>query len=201
MRLAITLFGSYKPRPGDAQYQLAEAIGYQLAVAGFDIINGGHEGTMAASAQGAVRGGGDALGVTCGAIREARFGAVNSYVTRVVEAPDLLSRIETMMRRASGYVILPGGTGTLAELGLVWEHVNKGIINQRPIVCVGSWWRATVETVGAAYPTATDALHFADAAEQVIAIMRKNASPPPASDRDFLPTGARWTKPPQGRRL
>lgn len=189
MKPAITLFGSYLPRPGDMQYALAESIGYKLAQAGFDLINGGHEGTMAASAAGARRGGGRAIGVTCRTVREARDGAVNEYITNVIESPDLLRRIETMMRRAAGYVIMTGGTGTLAELGLIWEHVNKGILSPRPICCVGDCWRSTVAAVGATYPEAAEQIQFADDAERIAAIMRESAKLPPESDRDFLPPG------------
>jgi len=189
MKPAITLFGSYRPQPGDELYELAESIGYQLAVAGFDLINGGHEGTMAASAAGARRGGGRAIGVTCRSVREARDGAVNEFITDMIEAPDLLRRIETMMRRAAGYVILSGGTGTLAELGLIWEHVSKGVLSPRPICCVGDCWRSTVAAVETNDPAAARLIRFVNDAERVVAIMRESSASPPESDRDFLPPG------------
>ena len=44
-----------------------------------------------------------------------------------------MQRIDKMMQMSAGYVFLEGGTGTLSELGLVWEYVAKGLIDPRPI--------------------------------------------------------------------
>ena len=64
-RPGICIFGSYEPRAGEALYELAYDIGRGLAEAGYNVCNGGYNGTMEASAKGARDGGGSTIGVTC----------------------------------------------------------------------------------------------------------------------------------------
>lgn len=185
MSKRIALFGHHQP--SEQQYRLAEQIGFVLASAGFDLMNGGHEGVMAASARGARRGGGWVLGVTCRAVRDGRLATVNTHVTHLIDAPDLLTRMEIMMRRASGYVVMDGATGTLAEWAVVWEHMRKKLVTPRPIVCAGTYWKPIADRIISTDPQAADHVHFAETADQVAAIMRERAIDPPPGDRDFLP--------------
>ncbi|MCK4850323.1 MAG: hypothetical protein KAT11_03175, partial [Phycisphaerae bacterium] len=61
----ITVFGSYEPKTGSAEYEQAYQVGYELAKAGFVVANGGYAGTMEASAKGAKEAGGETIGVSC----------------------------------------------------------------------------------------------------------------------------------------
>ena len=188
-RQAIALFGGSAPRPGQRLYQLAYDIGRGLGTAGFDLINGGHEGTMEAASRGAREAGARVTGVTCHVIRAARGAQANSYVHEVIDVPTLFERIEIMLRRAAGYVIMAGGTGTLAELGLAWEHVNKAFITPRPIVCVGSTWQPVIEAVAAVQPGADGNIIWAGSADEVVRIMADRAIEVDSRDRAF-PSGA-----------
>ncbi len=174
-RTCVAVLGSSKPSAGESLYNLAYRIGHQLGEAGFDLINGGYDGTMTASAAGARAAGARVTGVVCAEIQESRGVQPNEYLTEIIDVPVLVRRLEILMRLAGGYVILPGGTGTLAELALVWEHVNKSFIAPRPIVCVGSFWKPTVAAIIAEQPDARVAIEFARTAEQVAAIMRERA--------------------------
>jgi hypothetical protein len=176
-RLPITLFGTYRPRPGDRLYQAAYDIGLGLARAGFDLINGGHDGVMAASAHGARDGGAHVTGVTCSSVRKARQIDTNPHLHEIIDADSLLDRIDRMMQPAAGFVVLPGGTGTLAELGVVWEHVAKGFLPARPIVLLTDFWRPIVEAIAKHYPAAATHIHFAETPEQVVAIIREKLAP------------------------
>ena len=74
----------------------------------------------------------------------------NEFIDEIWEEPTLFARIETMMRHCGGYVFLEGGTGTLSELGAIWEYVNKGFISKRPRkCCLGAigcrWWRCWLQ--------------------------------------------------------
>jgi uncharacterized protein (TIGR00730 family) len=132
----VTIFGSAVCRPGVPDYERAVALGRGLAERGCAICNGGYGGTMEAAARGARACGGAVTGVTLrGAGRPA-----NEWTTEHVEAPDLLERIDTLIRRGDGFVVLPGGTGTLAEIGVLLEYMNKGVIERRPAVFLGSHW-------------------------------------------------------------
>jgi len=139
----ITVFGSGRARPGDAGFELARQLGLALAGAGYTIANGGYRGTMLAAAQGARQAGGQVIGVTCSAFKSAR---PNQYVTREIVSASLDERLDTLIALGAGYVVLPGGTGTLLELAKVWELRNKGFADARKeIILLGGFWRSLVD--------------------------------------------------------
>jgi predicted Rossmann-fold nucleotide-binding protein len=59
--------------------------------------------------------------------------------------------------------VLPGATGTLAELATVWELVCKGLMPRRPIVCVGSFWRPLIGMMSSARPASAEFVAMIDA--------------------------------------
>jgi len=131
----VTVFGSSLPKEGDAAYGLACDLGRELAARGIRVCNGGYGGTMEAAARGARQVGGRTVGVT---IRDA--GRPNDYLDEVVVCADLWERLRTLLGRGDGYAILPGGTGTLAEVGVLLESINKGLTAARPFVFVTDFW-------------------------------------------------------------
>ncbi|MFH0795422.1 MAG: LOG family protein [bacterium] len=143
-RKTIAVFGSYRPTPGQIEYEQARELGRRLAQGGYHVMNGGYGGVMAASSQGAKEGGGKTIGVICKAFSP----KANEFTDQVIVAKNLLERLETLLRRANGYVILKGGTGTLVELALCWEYVNKGLMTPKPIVISGGFWKPVVDVLG-----------------------------------------------------
>ncbi|MHC4195163.1 MAG: LOG family protein, partial [Planctomycetota bacterium] len=128
----ITIFGTSRASTSDVVYALAWQIGEGLTEVGFTIANGGYGGTMLAAAEGAVKAGGKVIGVTCSAFKSSR---ANEYVSREIVTASLGERLETLVNLGQGYVVLPGGTGTLLELAMVWELKNKGCSgNDKPII-------------------------------------------------------------------
>ncbi|MHC4174601.1 MAG: LOG family protein, partial [Planctomycetota bacterium] len=119
----ITIFGTSRAGPGDSAYTLAYETGKLLAEAGFTIANGGYGGTMLAAANGAAEAGGTIIGVTCSAFKNNK---ANEYITREIMTGSLDERLDMLIKLGQGYVVLPGGTGTLLELAKVWELKNKG---------------------------------------------------------------------------
>lgn len=141
----IAVYGSSAALPEDLRR--ARALGRGLAQAGYGVLNGGYGGTMEAAAAGAREGGGPAVGVTC-----ARFtfrSGPNAYCSEVVEAASLTERIEILIDRAAGYIVLPGGNGTLAELSLTWEYQRRNLLPSRPLAAWERPWRAIVEALEA----------------------------------------------------
>ena len=141
----IAVFGSSQPPPLSPAYQTAYELGRAIAAEGWALCNGGYGGTMEAAAKGATEAGGHTIGVTCTA-----FGrrGVNRFTRQEVPTFDLLARLNTLWRLGQAYVVLPGGTGTLLELALVWELVNKGLVRgSRPLVLLGDHWMPVVECV------------------------------------------------------
>jgi uncharacterized protein (TIGR00730 family) len=137
----ISVFGASNPEPGTAEYKQAQAVGRVLAELGYAIANGGYGGTMEASARGAKEAGGQTLGVTCRVWSR----KPNEYIDEIVETAEYNERLSKLIDLGrSGYVALPGATGTLVELAWVWEHACKGWW-ARPIAMVGEFWKPLVK--------------------------------------------------------
>ena len=161
----ISIFGTAKARPGDSVYQLAQETGKLLAKTGFVIANGGYGGTMQAAAKAAIEAGGKTIGVTCSAFGGA---SANEYISREIVTSSLDERLETLIKLGEGYVVLPGGTGTLLELAKVWELRNKGFLNQsKPIILVGEFWKPLVDLVAADDPDSGRYVQFVDRPEKI----------------------------------
>ena len=167
----ITIFGTGRARVGEPAYVLGEQVGRALAQAGFVIANGGYHGTMHAAAKGAAAVGGTVIGVTCSAFQNS---IANEYVTREIVACSLEERLQTLVELGQGYVVLPGGTGTLLELAMVWESKNKGFLDRaRPVVLAGDFWRPLVDLVAQDDPACTKHVVFAEEPEHVADLLRK----------------------------
>lgn len=131
----ITVFGSSKPVEGEIEYEFARKLGYELGKVGFTICNGGYGGIMEATARGAKEAGAKTIGITV-----ATFGgSANKWIDEEIKARDLFERLKILIEKGDGYVVLKGGTGTLVEISLVWELMNKGLINPKPFIAVRFW--------------------------------------------------------------
>lgn len=136
MSKIITVFGSSLPKPGEQEYENAYLLGKLLGAKGYGVCSGGYQGIMDAVSKGASEQGQDAIGVTVD-----RFHSKPSeHLTRQINTDSLIARIETLVEQGSAYVVLPGGTGTLLELSLVWEYMNKGIMRKKPFIVMGKMW-------------------------------------------------------------
>ena len=169
--IVVSVFGTGRAKHGEPTYVLAEQVGRALAEAGFTIANGGYRGTMQAAAKGAAGVGGTVIGVTCSAFKNS---AANEYVTRQIVTASLEERLNTLLQLGQGYVVLPGGTGTLLELAMVWELKNKGFLDRaKPIVLAGGFWRPLVDLTAKDDPACTKQVAFAEGPEQVADLLRK----------------------------
>ncbi len=166
----ITVFGSYEPRAGSAQYEQAYEVGYELAKAGFVVANGGYAGTMEASAKGAKEAHGTTIGVSCRAFARSK---VNDYIDREIETDNLQQRLDKLVELGSGYVVLPGGTGTLAELAYTWELMNKGFLAGRVLVIMGQFWQPVVELVEGSSERSRAMVQRARGAKELAKILEK----------------------------
>jgi uncharacterized protein (TIGR00725 family) len=140
----VTIFGSARPKPGEPEYVLAYEVGAALAEAGFVICNGGYVGTMEASARGAKDAGGQTIGIITD---EFPLRKANLWIDSVISVDTMIVRMLELVRRGDAYVVLKGGTGTLLELATVWEFMNKQLLQPRPTIVVGDFWKGVVETI------------------------------------------------------
>jgi len=165
----ITIFGTGKSEPGGFAYTLAERLGRLLAQAGFAIANGGYGGTMLAAAKGAAEAGGEIIGVTCSAFKNS---TANEYISSEIVTDSLDERLDTLIKLGQGYVILPGGTGTLLELAKVWELKNKGFLEaDKPIILVGKFWSRLVDLITTEDADSGRHIYQVDEPEQVVKLI------------------------------
>lgn len=175
-RGVISVFGSSAPRPGDADYEQARAVGRLLATAGFAVATGGYMGTMEATSRGAADAGGHVIGVTCDPIDGFRKRGPNEWCLEIIRYPTLRERLMHLVMNNDGMIVLPGGIGTLSELTLAWSLLQVGEISARPLVLLGDIWRETMETfIRAPYVADTHAtlLRYARTPEEAVELVQQ----------------------------
>jgi uncharacterized protein (TIGR00725 family) len=139
----VTVFGSSRPREGDAEYAAARALGAQLAAKGLAVCSGGYGGVMEGVSRGAKEAGGRTLAVTAKFFRA----RANRWVDEEVRVNTWQERLFELVKRGRGYAVCRGGTGTLVELAVVWEMLNKGAMAKKPLVVLGDFWQPVIERV------------------------------------------------------
>ena len=139
----ITVFGSSRPEYGHADYAEALELGRALAAAGFAVCTGGYGGVMEAVSRGARESGGRVLAVTSTFFRP----RANRWVEEETRVATWQERLFELVRLGDGYVACKGGTGTLVELAVVWEMLNKNAIGRKPLVVLGEFWHPIIDRV------------------------------------------------------
>jgi len=174
-RQVVTIFGSSRPRPGEPAYKDAYELGKAVAVEGWTVCNGGYGGTMEASAQGARDVNGHTIGVTCSIF--SRRGGANRFIVQEVPTFHLQVRLDTLVRLGNAYVALPGGTGTMLEVALVWELLSKHMVRKPATrLLLHNHWRMLEAPIRAAQPDLA-APQFFDRIEVAIEMLREQLAP------------------------
>jgi len=140
----VTVFGSSRPQEGDADYEEARVLGRALAKHGFVVCSGGYGGVMAAVSRGAKESGGKTYGVTAEFFEKAKL---NPWIDVEVRVKTWEERLFELIRLADGFVACKGGTGTLVELAVVWEMLNKSVMNRKPFAVLGNFWQPVLDCV------------------------------------------------------
>lgn len=140
---AVSMFGSKRCKPGDKEYELAETIARKLAERGFAIITGGGPGVMEAGNKGAKAAGGTSIGVN---IRLPEEQGPNPYQTVSLDFRYFFIRKLMFIKYAVGFVILPGGYGSLDEAFEALTLIQTKRIKSFPVFLVGSeFWNPLVD--------------------------------------------------------
>jgi len=137
---AITIFGSSRVRPESEEYTQALELGRALGSRGYTVVTGGYDGVMEAVSRGAKEAGGRVVGVTVEVIARNFSRQPNAYLDQEIQTAALLERIDKLVELGSAYIVLPGGSGTLVELGAVWNLAFLGALHGKPIIVVGRGW-------------------------------------------------------------
>jgi uncharacterized protein (TIGR00730 family) len=174
---AISVFGSARTSADHPDYALGERVGRGLAEAGFAVITGGGPGVMAAVNKGACEAGGVSVGL---GIELPFEQGINEWVDLAVNFRYFFARKTMFVKYAQGFVVLPGGFGTLDELFEALVLVQTHKVTSFPIVLVGTdywrgmldWLRGPVVERGMIRPGDLDLLQITDDVGDVIRIVR-----------------------------
>jgi len=141
----VAVFGSARIKPDHPHYDAARALGAKLADAGFAVITGGGPGIMAAANQGAR----DAGGLSIGCNIELPFEqAPNPYTNLSINFRYFFVRKTMFVKYSEGFVIFPGGFGTLDELFEALTLVQTQKIHRFPIILYSSaYWAGLIDWI------------------------------------------------------
>jgi uncharacterized protein (TIGR00730 family) len=175
---AISVFGSARTPEGSPEYETGLRIGRALVEAGYAVITGGGPGAMEA----ANRGASEADGVSVGLGIELPFEqGLNEYVNIGVNFRYFFVRKTMFVKYAQGFVVLPGGFGTLDELFEALTLVQTGKVTRFPIVLFGTdywqglvdWLRHTIIAQGKASPHDQHLFQVTDDVNEAIDLVTK----------------------------
>ena len=175
---AITVFGSARVDDSSPVYAKAQEIGRLLALEGYAIITGGGPGVMEAANRGCQEGGGMSVGCNIELPHEQH---TNPYVDLTVEFRYFFARKTMFVKYADGFVILPGGFGTMDELFEALTLIQTGKIHHFPIILVGSeffggllgWLRSRLLEDGMIDEGDLDLIAVTDDPAEVVAIIQR----------------------------
>ena len=142
---AVTVFGSARTRPDNGYYKTAEKIASLLAQNGYAVITGGGGGIMEAANKGASKAGGKSVGLNINIPFEQ---IPNEFADVKLEFKYFFIRKVMFVKYAMGYVIIPGGFGTLDELFEAVTLIQTKRIKPLPVILVGSdYWGGLMEWI------------------------------------------------------
>ncbi|MEU0670804.1 TIGR00730 family Rossman fold protein [Streptomyces lavendulocolor] len=179
---AISVFGSARTPAGTPEYEAGVRIGRALVEAGFAVITGGGPGAMEAANKGAR----EAKGVSVGLGIELPFEqGLNPHVDIGVNFRYFFVRKTMFVKYAQGFVVLPGGLGTLDELFEALTLVQTRKVTRFPIVLFGTeywsglvdWLRGTVIAQGKASEHDLLLFHVTDDVDEAVALVTKETAP------------------------
>jgi uncharacterized protein (TIGR00730 family) len=176
----VTIFGSARVREGDRTYAAARETARLLGEAGFSIITGGGPGVMEAGNRGARDAGALSVGLNIELPHEQ---APNPYQDISLNFEHFFARKVMFVRYATGFVVFPGGYGTLDELFEALNLIITSKISHFPVVLAGSghwaglvdWMHAEIAGSGMLSADELALMHLIDDPHEIVALMRRGA--------------------------
>jgi uncharacterized protein (TIGR00730 family) len=171
----ISIFGSARTKPGHKYYELAVEVSRKLAEEGFGIITGGGPGIMEAANKGANMAGGRSVGLNITLPFEQHG---NQYIDRESELNFDYFFVRKVMfsKYAQGFIMMPGGWGTMDEFFEIATLIQTRKFTQTPMICMGSeYWNGLLdwmkkvmeETEGNISPGDLDMIKIFDTPDEV----------------------------------
>jgi len=173
-RPAITVFGSARVSEGDTPYEEAREVARKLALAGFAVVTGGGPGVMEGANRGAQEAGGISVGFNIELPHEQHE---NPYLDISMTFDHFYVRKTMFVKAAEGFVIFPGGFGTLDELFESLTLIQTGKVLHFPAVLFdGAYWEGLLEWIKARLladamisPEDLDLMHVTDSVDDAVA--------------------------------
>ncbi|MGB0778010.1 MAG: TIGR00730 family Rossman fold protein [Flavobacteriaceae bacterium] len=177
----VSIFGSARLRPGDQYYDLAEEMGFQLTQHGYGVITGGGPGIMEAGNKGAYRGKGTSVGLNIELPFEQHD---NPYIDpdKNLEFDYFFVRKVMFVKYSQGFIVMPGGFGTLDEMFEAITLIQTNKIGKFPIILMGSeFWSGLLDWIKGTllkdHATISekdlDLIHVVDSPEEAIDVLNK----------------------------
>ncbi len=142
---AVSVFGSARTKPGSPYYDMGVEVGRKLAEAGVAVITGGGPGSMEAANRGTVEGNGVSVGL---GIELPFEQGLNQWVDLGINFRYFFARKTMFVKYAQGFIVLPGGLGTLDELFEAMVLVQTRKVTSFPIVLLGvDFWGPMIEWI------------------------------------------------------
>lgn len=177
---AVSVFGSARTPRSHPLYAQGVAVGAALARSGYATITGGGPGLMEAANKGAAEAGGVSLGLGIELPFEEKL---NRYVTLGINFRYFFVRKVMFLKYAQGFIVMPGGFGTLDELFEALTLVQTGKVTSFPIVLFGSdhwdgmigWIERALRDEGYIGAGDREMLHLTDDADEAVVIITEHA--------------------------
>ncbi|SHI51352.1 TIGR00730 family Rossman fold protein [Algibacter luteus] len=175
----VSIFGSARTKPDHKYYKLAESVAKGIVEAGYGVITGGGPGIMEAGNKGAHLGGGTSVGLNIDLPFEQHD---NPYIDpdKSLDFDYFFVRKVMFVKYSQGFVVMPGGFGTLDELFEAITLIQTHKIGKFPIILVGTefwegllaWIKQTLlGSFGNISEKDLDLIHIVDTEDEVIAIL------------------------------
>jgi uncharacterized protein (TIGR00730 family) len=174
---AVSVFGSARTSREDPTYRAAEQLGRRLAESGLAVITGGGPGIMEAANKGAAEAGGVSVGL---GIELPFESGLNAHVNLGINFRYFFARKTMFVKYAQGFVVMPGGFGTLDELFEALTLVQTQKVTSFPVVLFGSaywqglldWFADTALTHGSVAQSDLDLLQLTDDLDEAVALVQ-----------------------------
>jgi uncharacterized protein (TIGR00730 family) len=143
----VSIFGSARTKPDNKYYLLAEEVAFKISKAGYGVITGGGPGIMEAGNKGANLGGGISVGLNIDLPFEQHY---NPYIDKDknLNFDYFFVRKVMFVKYSQGFVVMPGGFGTLDELFEALTLIQTKKIGKFPIILVGkSYWTGLLDWI------------------------------------------------------
>ncbi|UBM60176.1 TIGR00730 family Rossman fold protein [Marinilongibacter aquaticus] len=175
----VSIFGSARTKPDNEYYKMTVEIARKLVAKGYGVITGGGPGIMEAANKGAKEMGGKSVGLN---IKLPFEQVPNAYVDsdKSIDFDYFFARKVCFMKYSQGFIVLPGGFGTMDELFEALTLIQTDKIARFPIVLVGSpYWKGLLDWIanvmrdqeGNISPKDLDLLHLVDSVDDAIEVI------------------------------